>query len=208
MENSQIVIIDYGMGNLMSVLNKFNRIKVPAIISSSLTDIENADKLILSGVGQYAYGMKKLKEIGILEILNKKVLEDKTPILGICLGMQLFTKFGYEGEVEGMGWINGKTVIFDRKVLDETYKVPHMGWNSVTIKKDTPLFKDSEPDDMYYFVHKYHVECDEKEDILATTTYGYEFVSCVNKGNIYGTQFHPEKSHEYGFKLIKNFIAL
>jgi len=196
------------MGNLISVLNKFKRIQVPAIISSSVLDIENAHKLILPGVGQYAYGMQKLKELGILEILNKKVIEEKTPILGICLGMHLFTKFGYEGEVEGIGWINGETVKFDHNRLGKTLKVPHMGWNSVTTKKDNPLFKGSNAGDMYYFVHGYHVECDDTEDILATTTYGYEFVSCVNKGNIYGTQFHPEKSHKFGFKLIKNFIAL
>jgi len=207
-EKSEIVIIDYGLGNLMSILNKFRRIKVPAMISKSLSDIENAKKLILPGVGQYAYGMKKLNEFGLIDILNKKVLDDKIPILGICLGMHLFTDFGYEGQVKGLGWIKGEPVLFNHQTLDKTYKVPHMGWNTLEVKKNNPLLKGLNTNDMFYFVHKYHLACQHSEDIIGTTTYGYEFVSCINKGNIYGTQFHPEKSHESGFNLIKNFIDL
>jgi len=208
LEGSKIVIIDYGLGNLMSVLNKFKRIKVPAKISTSLSDIENAKKLILPGVGQYAYGMKKLNELGLIKVLNKKVLDEKSPILGICLGMHLFTDYGYEGQVKGLGWIKGETVLFDNQALDKTYKIPHMGWNTVKVKKNNPLLKGINNDDMFYFVHKYHLACEHIEDVIGTTTYGYEFVSCVNKDNIYGTQFHPEKSHESGFNLIKNFIDL
>ena len=202
-----IVIIDYGMGNLRSVLNKFKRLNIPAEISSGPKVIEKAEKLILPGVGHFANGVKKLKEYSLWDILNQKVLKDKVPILGICLGMQLFAKHSEEGDVEGFGWLDAKVKIFE--IIDKTkWKVPHMGWNSIKQYKDSILFKDVKKDSLFYFVHSYHIVCNGVNDILTTTNYDYNFVSAVEKGNIYGTQFHPEKSHDCGVKILENFANL
>lgn len=201
-----VVIVDYGLGNLRSVLNKFRKINVPAKISESLSDIETASKLILPGVGHFAKGMIKLKELGLDNILSKKVLTDKTPILGICLGMQLFMDFSEEGNAEGLKWVKGNVVKF--KHQNNKMKIPHMGWNTIIIKKQNPLFNSIISDSMYYFVHSYYVDCLQKDDVLATTTYEFEFTSMLQKGNIFGTQFHPEKSHVDGLELIKQFTLL
>jgi imidazole glycerol-phosphate synthase subunit HisH len=206
MEKSVIVIIDYGMGNIRSVMNKIHRSGHEAIVSYDHDIIKRADKLILPGVGHFLNGMKRLNERNIIDILNEKVLADEVPILGICLGMQLFSGFSEEGNARGLGWLDAETVKFT--LNDIKHKVPHMGWNSIELKKESPLLKDI-PDNMhYYFVHSYHVRCNNREDILATSNYGYEFVSAVQKGNIFGTQFHPEKSHEYGEQIIRNFLNM
>jgi glutamine amidotransferase len=203
-----IVIIDYSMGNIGSIANMFKKIGVECKISSNPQDISSADKLILPGVGAYDNGMKNLSERGFIEMLNNKVMVGKTPILGICLGMQLFSKSSEEGQMEGLGWIDAETVRFsfgeDRKKL----RVPHMGWNEVQRQKESVLFKDINNESRFYFVHSYHVICNDKSDILTTTCYGFDFVSAVEKENIYGVQFHPEKSHKYGMKLLKNFAEL
>ena len=210
MQNSntqKIVIIDYGMGNLRSVLNKFKRLNIPAEISSDSKVIEKAGKLILPGVGHFANGVKKLKEYSLWDILNQIVLKDKVPILGICLGMQLFAKHSEEGDVEGFGWLDAKVKRFE--IIDKIkWKVPHMGWNSLEQHKDSILFKDVKKDSLFYFVHSYHIVCNGGNNILATTNYDYNFVSAVEKGNIYGTQFHPEKSHDWGAKILENFANL
>lgn len=200
-----IVIIDYGMGNLHSVAKALARLGVSAVISSDRKDIQKADKLILPGVGFYAHGIKNLKKLNLLEILNRKVLKDKTPILGICLGMQLFTDWGEEGDVKGLGWIKGKTIRFVFSKEKSNLKIPHMGWNSITAKKDSPLFEGISKDAVFYFVHSYYVFCQDKKDVLTTTDYGLPFTSMVQRDNIYGTQFHPEKSHKNGLILLKNF---
>lgn len=201
-----IVIIDYGMGNIRSIMNKIHRAGHESIVSNEYDKIKSADKLILPGVGHFLNGMKRLKERNIIEILNKKVLEDKTPILGICLGMQLFTRYSEEGSSNGLGWIDAETVKFN--LNDIRHKVPHTGWNSVETKKASPLFFDIPDNRHYYFVHSYHVNCSVIEDVLTTSHYGYEFVSSVQKENIFGTQFHPEKSHEWGQKMLNNFLNL
>lgn len=203
---SNIVIVDYGMGNVRSVENKIYRAGFKPLVSFDHEVIENADKLILPGVGHFQMGMKKLNERNLIEVLNKKVLKDKIPVLGICLGMQLFSNFSEEGNAEGLGWLDAETVRFVLK--DIRYKIPHMGWNSLEKKKESPLFKDIPEGSQYYFVHSYHVQCNNPEDILATTLYGYEFTSVIQKNNIFGTQFHPEKSHEFGEKLLNNFLNL
>ena len=202
-----IIIVDYGMGNLRSVLNKFKRLNIPAEISSDPKVIESAGKLILPGVGHFSNGVKKLKEYSLWDILNQKVIEDKVPILGICLGMQLFAKHSEEGDVEGLGWLNAEVKRFE--IIDKIkWKVPHMGWNSIKKYKDSILFKDVKKDSLFYFVHSYHIVCNGENDILASTNYDYDFVSAVEKGNIYGTQFHPEKSHDWGVKILENFANL
>jgi glutamine amidotransferase len=206
-----MVIVNYGMGNLHSVLKAIERLNYSAKISESKEDILNADKLLLPGVGHFGSGMKKLKELGYYDILNKKVLEDKTPILGICLGMQLFTRHSEEGDTEGFGWIDAETKRFEfSDDAHHKYRVPHIGWNTVDVaKKDNVLMTDileKDENPAFYFVHSYFVECKNENDVLLKTEYGNRFVSGVHKGNIYGTQFHPEKSHSIGLNIIKNFI--
>jgi len=206
MKKSSIVIVDYGMGNIRSILNKIHRAGFKALVSHEHEIIENADKLILPGVGHFFNGMKRLTERNIIEILNKKVLVDKIPILGICLGMQLFTRCSEEGSTEGFGWLDAETIKFN--LNDIRHKVPHMGWNSIEQKKTSPLLQGIPEGSYFYFVHSYHVTCNNKEDILTTSFYGYEFVSAVQKENIFGTQFHPEKSHEWGERMLNNFLNL
>ncbi len=202
-----IIIVDYGMGNLFSIQKAFKRINVESKITSDSEEIFKANKLLLPGVGHFEKGMENIKKTGMLGLLNKKVLEDKTPILGICLGMQLMTKFSEEGDVEGIGWIDAKTCKFNY-YQNKKLKIPHMGWNSVLQKKKSKLFYDISEESLFYFVHSYYVNCERKEDVLATTNYMLEFDSSFEKDNIFATQFHPEKSHQSGLKLLQNFANL
>ncbi len=202
-----IVIVDYGMGNLGSILNMLKKIGDPAAkISSDPKDIEQADKLILPGVGAFDTGMQRLREAGLISLLNEKVLKAKTPTLGICLGMQLITRGSEEGELPGLGWIDAETIRFRLDPKQSMMKVPHMGWNSIKIQREGVLFKNMYPDARFYFVHSYHVVCRNPDDVLATTDYGYDFVSALQRDHILGAQFHPEKSHKFGMKLYKNFV--
>ena len=197
-----IVIIDYGMGNLHSVLKAFRRIGADAIVSSKGEDIQKAEKLVLPGVGHFKKGMENLEKRGLIEILNKKIIGEKTQILGICLGMQLFTKFSEEGDAGGLGWIDARTIKFN---LGDKFRVPHMGWNNIKIEKDNKIFSNLNKEDYFYFVHSFHVNCKNKEDILSITEYGKKFISAIQKENIIGVQFHPEKSHDAGLEILKNF---
>jgi imidazole glycerol-phosphate synthase subunit HisH len=206
MDKHAVVIVDYGMGNIRSIIRKVNQTGFKGIVTSDLNDIKSAGKLILPGVGNFLTGMNRLREKKLITILSEKVQQEKTPILGICLGMQLLTRFSEEGNSPGLGWIDGETVRF--QLNDIRNKVPHMGWNSIQIKKESPLLADIPDNSNFYFVHSYHVRCNEVEDILTTTFYGYEFVSTVQRENVFGTQFHPEKSHKYGEKILLNFLSL
>jgi imidazole glycerol-phosphate synthase subunit HisH len=199
-----IVIIDYGMGNLRSVLNKMNRLGLEAVLSSDPAVIASAGKLILPGVGHFAHGMHNLAKLGLIETLNRKVLVEKTPVLGICLGMQLFTGFSEEGDAGGLGWIAGRTRRMN--LSGDKLKVPHMGWNTLQDMKASALFENIGPEDMFYFVHSYHAECANPADVLASTGYGITFTSVIRKDNIIGMQFHPEKSHDSGEQILKNFF--
>jgi len=203
-----IIIIDYGMGNLGSILNMLKKIGAEAIISSSPQDISRADKLILPGVGAFDAGLKNLDERGLIPVLQNLVIKKKIPILGICLGMQLMTKSSEEGSRPGFGWIDATTVRFKFGKEEQNLKIPHMGWNVIQWRKESVLFKDMPEEPRFYFVHSYHAVCNDKEDILATTNYGYDFVSAFQKGNIIGVQFHPEKSHKFGMQVLRNFIGL
>ena len=201
-----IVIIDYGIGNLASVLNMFKKIGTKDVcISSDNTIIEKADKLLLPGVGSFDAGMNNLEKSGIIPILNNKVLIQKTPILGICLGMQLLTQKSEEGIKKGLGWIDGETVKFNFNTNGQL-KIPHMGWNYVNVKKENPLIDINEKN-RFYFVHSYYVKCKEEQSI-ATTHYGFDFTCMMNKDNIFGAQFHPEKSLRFGIKFLENFVKL
>ena len=202
-----IVIINYGMGNLRSISNKFRKLDIPAIVSSDIDTIKKADKLILPGVGHFRTGMTHLNEMGAISILNDMVIKNKVPILGICLGVQLFTSFSEEGNLKGLNWIDATTIRF--KVSDKiTYKVPHMGWNTVEFENRNRLDEHLDYNDSFYFVHSYHLKCNDKSVVWMKTVYDYEFVSAIRMDNIYGTQFHPEKSHEAGMFIIKNFAEV
>jgi glutamine amidotransferase len=197
-----ITIIDYGMGNLGSIENMIKKIGYKSITTSDIEKIKSAKKLILPGVGAFDNGTKNLKEYGLIDILNQKVLIDKIPILGICLGMQLMTKSSEEGNLKGLGWVDAQA----KKFISDKLKIPHMGWNIVTHKKNSKLFDELESEKRFYFVHSYCVSCNNQDDILTTTPYTYDFVSSYEKDDIIGVQFHPEKSHKFGMNLIRNFV--
>jgi glutamine amidotransferase len=202
-----ITIIDYGVGNLASILNILKRINVDAEITSDKTKILGASKILLPGVGAFDAAVGKIEEYGLADVLNKKPLVDNTPILGNCLGMQLLTNESEEGKLKGFGWIDAKTIRFSFQP-GQNLKVPHMGWNEVSPKRTSPLTSDFEPHARFYFVHSYHVVANDPGDVVMTTNYGYEFHSVVQHENIFGAQFHPEKSHKFGMKLLSNFNTL
>jgi glutamine amidotransferase len=200
-----ITIIDYGAGNLGSIQNMIRKIGFEAIVSSQEEDILNAEKLILPGVGSFDHGMKQLNKSGLTDAMNKKVLEEKTPILGICLGVQLFTKQSEEGDMKGLSWFDAETIKFRFNDADKL-KVPHMGWNEIIHMKGSKLLENVYLDSRFYFVHSYHLKCNDYNDSLTETNYGYNFVSALEKNNIVGVQFHPEKSHKFGMRILNNFI--
>lgn len=201
-----IVIVNYGLGNLGSIKNMLTKIGSKSIISSKPDAISRADKLILPGVGSFDRGMSNLEKLKLIPVINKKVIEEKTPILGICLGMQLMTKNSQEGKLKGLGWINADTIRFNKD--DEKLIIPHMGWNNIILNKNHSILNNINRNSRFYFVHSYHVVCQNDSDILTTTNYGYDFVSAFQKNNIIGVQFHPEKSHRFGMQLLNNYSKL
>lgn len=199
-----IVVVDYGMGNVGSVLNMLKHIGVKAIATRDIEVLKQADKIILPGVGSFDLGVSKLMEQGIFEILIEHAKKNK-PLLGICLGMQLLGRKSEEGKLQGLSVIPFDNKKFDFK-KNSDLKIPHMGWNIVDlIQTDDPLVQDLNDSQRYYFVHSYHAMCDKNENVLIKCDYGYEFAAAVKKGNIYGVQFHPEKSHKFGMALLENF---
>ena len=195
------------MGNLNSVKRKFARLSIDALISNLPSDISKADKLILPGVGHFQKAVENIKKLGLWESLNESVLVKKIPILGICLGMQLMASHSEEGDIDGFGWFDAYVVKF--RVKDFlTYKVPHTGWNKITRVKESLLMKDIPDLSEFYFVHSFHFRCNNPADMLNETEYEYNFTSAVEKENILGVQYHPEKSHDAGEKLLKNFVNL
>ncbi|MCA1031315.1 imidazole glycerol phosphate synthase subunit HisH [Bacillus timonensis] len=200
-----LAIIDYGVGNVSSIINMFKKIGVPAIATSEPSEIERSDKLILPGVGSFDAGMQKLNKSGLVEVIKNHALKEQKPLLGICLGMQMLGRKSEEGEQLGLSLIP-----FDNKRFnfsgDKSLKVPHMGWDiTTTMIKDDPLVKDLDPLQRYYFVHSYHAVCDSEDNVLMRCDYGYPFAAAVKRDNIYGAQFHPEKSHKFGMALLENF---
>lgn len=201
------VIIDYGIGNLDSVLNMFKKIgEKDVMISSDKDIIIKAKKLLLPGVGSFDAGMRNLEESGLIPVLNEKVLIEKTPILGICLGMQLLTYKSEEGIKAGLGWIDAETIKFNL-TPELKLKVPHMGWSYVNVKRKNSLI-DIDSKSRFYFVHSYYVKCFDENQSIATSNFGVDFTCMVKKENIYGVQFHPEKSLKFGMKLLENFTKL
>jgi len=202
-----ITIIDYGMGNLGSISNMFKRIGVESEVTGNKEKIASAKKILLPGVGAFDAAMERINEGGYREILDRKALQEKVPVFGICLGMQLLTNSSEEGKLPGLGWIPAKTTKFTFE-NDSKLKVPHMGWNRVYEKNQSLLIRDLPPEPRFYFVHSYYVLVENVNHILTTTIHGFEFNSIIQKENIYGAQFHPEKSHKFGMKLLENFARL
>jgi glutamine amidotransferase len=199
-----IVVLNTGCSNIGSILSMCTKLGIEAKAISSYKEIKITDKIILPGVGHYDTGMKSLKKLDLIESLKEKVLYQNVPILGICLGMQLFCNYSEEGSEIGLGLLNAEVLSF-KNVIDDKLKIPHMGWNSISIKKTSSLFINSEITPRFYFVHSYYVNCKESNDIVTSTNYGIEFTSCFMKSNIFGVQFHPEKSHKFGMNLLSNF---
>jgi len=197
------------MGNLNSVKKAFNRIKQNALITADPLELQKAEKLILPGVGNFKLGMQNLRDLGLIDVLNDLVIDKKKPVLGICLGMQLLTSHSEEGDCAGLNWIPGKTIKFKFETVEgeKDLKIPHMGWNSLEIHRSgDKLFEGIPNGTSQYFVHSYYVRCNANENRFATSVYGIELDASIGKENICGTQFHPEKSHRFGLKILENFI--
>ena len=203
-----ITIIDYGVGNINAFLNVYKRLSIPAKRATNPSELDGSTKLILPGVGSFDHAMTKFDNSGMRPLVERLVSIDKIPILGICVGMQMLAKSSSEGILPGLGWINGVVKKFDAETIPFKTKFPHMGWNKVEVSKLNPLFSDLETNSEFYFLHSYFFECNSSEDILATADYGIRFAAAVSHENIYGIQCHPEKSHNAGIQLLKNFAIL
>jgi imidazole glycerol-phosphate synthase subunit HisH len=202
-----IGIIDYGVGNIKAFSNIYKNYDMLHKIVRNIKDLNGVTKLILPGVGSFDHAMQSLQNSGMKEKLDELVLDEKIPVIGICVGMQMLAKSSDEGKVAGLGWIDGVVKKFDKsKIVNGP--LPHMGWNNLNIKNSNKIVENLERDPKFYFLHSYYFECKDKNDVLATATYGEEFECVVNHENIYGIQCHPEKSHHNGMKLLKNFGEL
>jgi glutamine amidotransferase len=198
-----ITIVDYGMGNLGSIRNMLKKIGCESQVTADVSLIEAADKLLLPGVGAFDAGMDNLTRSGLIPLLNHRVIDDHVPVLGICLGMQLMAQRSEEGDRTGLGWIDAEVVRF--RPGDTSLKVPHMGWNLVRRVRGGALTDDLPEESRFYFVHSYLVRCRNADDVLLSTHYGVDFHSAFQRGNVWGVQFHPEKSHRFGMQLLRNF---
>jgi glutamine amidotransferase len=203
-----ITLIDYGVGNIFAFQNVYKRLDIPTKIAKSTEDLMDAQKLILPGVGSFDYAMIRLNNSGMREKLDQLVLVQKIPVIGICVGMQMMGNRSDEGSEEGLKWIDGDILKFDEKLIQHRTKLPHMGWNDVTPVRNHPLFSGLEKEAIFYFLHSFYFKCNNPIDSIAISDYGVSFSSAVYQDNIYGIQFHPEKSHQYGEKLLHNFAML
>jgi len=200
-----LTILDYGIGNLSSIRNMLKKVGCSQVlISGNSIDVENADKIILPGVGHFEHCMTQLQKSPFLEVLKKRVLEDKVPLLGVCVGHQMLFEHSEEGDCPGLGWIPGRVRRFDKSNMGERLKIPHMAWTDVEVTPGATLFNGLEQP-RFYFVHSYHAVCD-PQYVTANAHYGYDFVAAVCRENIQGVQFHPEKSHRFGMQVYRNFI--
>lgn len=204
-----IIIVNYGSGNVRAIGNIYDRLRINyQIVDNAKMIPNNASKIILPGVGAFDETVSMLLRSGFREVLDEMVLVQKIPVLGICVGMQILAEGSEEGNLSGLNWVPGVVKKIPKDLLGHKPKLPHLGWNSIDVKKETPLMKGIDANEGFYFIHSYYFECSDEADILTTTYYGREFTSSVNKFHIYGTQFHPEKSHSNGITLLKNFANL
>ena len=201
-----ITIIDYGLGNIRAFANIYERLKIKVNIAKNKSQIIGAEKIILPGVGAFDFAMSQLNESGMRDALEKEVISNGVPVLGICVGMQMLANSSQEGELSGLGWIDGTVKKFDKKLLiSNSCRLPHMGWNNVKQTSNNILY-DNIPDlGRFYFLHSYYFTSFDNDSIMTSTHYGIDFTRSVNKNNIYGVQFHPEKSHSLGVQILKNF---
>lgn len=202
-----IVIVDHGMGNLGSVHNMLRKIGAESVRSADPETVRRADKLVLAGIGAFDGAAERLAELGLVDLLNDLVLDKKVPVLGVCLGMQLMARSSEEGRQTGLGWLDADVRRFSFPA-GMSLPVPHMGWEVVAPTRPSPLFAPGDGQVRFYFSHAYHLVCHDAGDVAATATYGYEFAAAVHRGNILGTQFHPEKSHVFGAEVYRRFVAL
>lgn len=203
-----IAIIDYGTGNIRSIQSMLSRIGVTSILTSNVEEILAAERLILPGVGHFDFGMSQLRNSGLEQVLNYQALERKIPVLGICLGAQLLTRRSDEGTSAGLGWIAADTIRFEKSKLGPNLKVPHMGWSDTEFHPDCPLGRGFMQLPRFYYVHSFHLKCDDPKHEICHATYGYQFAGGIAQDNIMGVQFHPEKSHRFGMQVLKNFVDL
>ncbi|MEE9604554.1 MAG: imidazole glycerol phosphate synthase subunit HisH [Candidatus Scalindua sp.] len=203
-----IAIIDYGVGNIKAFSNIYKNLNITFTVAKCVDDLKDATKIILPGVGSFDHAMQRLQDSGMRERLDELVFKKKLPVIGICVGMQMLANKSDEGKLSGLGWIEGVVKKFDQSKLDEKMPLPHMGWNTLNIRKESPLLINLEKEPRFYFLHSYYFECKNIDDIVAIASCGDEFTCVVNSGNIYGIQCHPEKSHQNGAGLLKNFGAL
>ncbi|GHT67090.1 imidazole glycerol phosphate synthase subunit HisH 2 [Bacteroidia bacterium] len=203
-----ITIVNYGSGNIKAIGNIYERLSIPFKIANTPEEIKDADKILLPGVGAFDETIAMLDDTGFRPVLDSAVLMNKIPVLGICVGMQILAEKSEEGNLSGLGWIKGEVKKIDKSTLLQKPKLPHLGWNSIEIKRKSDLFNGINEEDGFYFLHSYHFAPNHKDDMLATAFYGSELAAAVNKDNVFGVQFHPEKSHQNGIQLLKNFAEL
>jgi glutamine amidotransferase len=202
-----ITIIDYGVGNIFAFQNVYKRLNISTKIAKNISDLESVSKIILPGVGAFDYAMQSLNTSGMREKLDELVLDKRVPVLGICVGMQMMGKKSDEGVMEGLKWIDADILKFDESLIKQRTKLPHMGWNDIVKTKNNILFDELDENAIFYFLHSFYFKCYNQDDVIATTEYGNSFTSAVNVNNIFGIQFHPEKSHRYGEQLLNNFAT-
>lgn len=203
-----ITIINYGSGNIRAIGNIYDKLKVPYTVAHNPAQLQGATHIILPGVGAFDETMSMLRLSGFIEPLEEQVLEKKTPVLGICVGMQILSEGSDEGTLPGLGWIGGRVRKINKDLIAHVPKLPHLGWNSVSFRKPSPLLEGIDPKEGFYFIHSYYFDAQQDADVLTQTNYGQAFTSAVQRENIHGVQFHPEKSHSNGITLLKNFAAL
>ena len=203
-----IALIDYGVGNIRAFTNIYKKLEIPVKIARSIDDLTDITKLILPGVGAFDHAMEQLEQSGMRQRLDELVIEKKVPLIGICVGMQMLAHSSDEGNRPGLGWMDASVKKFDESKISFSTHLPHMGWNDVKPVKENNILKGLENDAKFYFLHSYYFHCNDQQDTIAVTDYGIEFSCAVNKNNIYGVQFHPEKSHQYGIRLLNNFAEL
>jgi glutamine amidotransferase len=203
-----ISIVDYGLGNIQAFLNIFNKLGIKAQRASNVLQLKEASHLILPGVGHFDHAMKKLNDSDLRDCLQELVIDLKIPILGICVGMQMLADKSEEGIIPGLGWIPGNVRAFSSNPICSKLPLPHMGWNKLNINQSALISSNNDQLSEYYFLHSYYFDAEDKLNVNATSDYGFDFDAVINRENIYGVQFHPEKSHEYGEKLLKNFSTI